>query len=275
MTLPEQRSRLLDALVHDAAGCGNVAMSSAVPGYFRHGASRHADMLGWFGCPASRLPECAAQLDGDIRLAVGIVADNGPGGAEAALDFCARNHRLVPRALCVDLSAVARPAQAARQALGDLPDAVPGYLQVPRTRGWEKALDVVARLGRCATLRTGGSAPEAVPSAAGVAAFIRGCVTRSVPFTCTDGLDHAVRRDDPTLGLQHGFLNVLAATHAALAGGTSGDLVDILEQTSADAVRAALPQSDDDVARVRETFHGFDSAAVGRPVEELQRLGLL
>lgn len=274
MTLTALRSGLLEGLVHDAAGSGNAAMSSAVAGYRRHRATRHADIIGWFCCPASRLPECAAQLDGDLRLGVAVVVDNGPGAAAAALDFCARNHRLVPRAIAVDLPAE-RPAQAARQALTDLPDAVPGYVQVPRTRGWEKALDVIVRSGRCATLRTGGLAPEALPSAAGVAAFIRGCVTRSIPFTFTGGLAHVLRHEDPALGWQHGFLNVLAATHAALAGGRSGELVDVLEQTSAQTVRAALPQSDGDVARTREAFHGFDSSSLERPVEDLQRLGLL
>lgn len=272
MTLPAGQPGLFDAFVHDASGSGNVAMSSAVPAHLRHRATRHEHVLGWFRCPASRLPECAAQLDGDIRLAVGIVADNGPGGATAALDFCARNHHLVPRAIGVDLPTAERPAQAARQAVADLPDAVPGYVEVPRTRGWEKALDVVAQSGRCASLRTGGSPQEVPPPAAGVAAFIRGCVARSVPFTCTGGLDHAVRCEDPALGWQHGFLNVLGATHAALAGGTSGELVDVLEQTSVDA---ALPRSDEDMARARALFHGFDSSSVGRPIEDLERLGLL
>ncbi|MQA06125.1 MAG: hypothetical protein GEV07_26540 [Streptosporangiales bacterium] len=267
---------LLDSLVDDAAVFppGNATMPSAVDGYLRYSGTSAVAVLGRFLCPASRLPECAADLADDIRLAVGVVADTGARGIGPALDFAARTHRLVVQAVEVALPADAKDIRTASSELVALLPVVDTYVEVPRKEGWREALDVLAEHGRYAKLRTGGAAGT-VPPAAGVAAFITACIERSLPFKCTAGLHHAVRWQDPTLGWHHGFVNLLAAVHAALSDGSSGAVVDALELTRTDALLAALPQTDDERKAVRAVFHGFGSCNINDPITDLQRLGLL
>ena len=50
---------------------------------------------------------------------------------------------------------------------------------------------------------------QSIPTVEQVALVIAACRDAGVPFKCTAGLHHAVRR-----GEDHGFLNILAATTA-------------------------------------------------------------
>lgn len=268
---------LIDSLVDDAAVFppGNATMPTAVHAHLRYSGMPAAAAVGRFVCPASRLPECAAELTGDTMLAVAVVADTGARGVEPALDFAARTHRVVAEAVEITLPADAKNLRtAARELVTALP-AGDTYVEVPRQEGWRDALDVLTEAGTYAKLRTGGADASAVPPAAGVAAFVAACVERSLPFKCTAGLHHAVRWQDPTLGWHHGFVNLLAAVHAAVGGGSSSDVVDALEQTRTSELLAALPQTDDERKAVRAIFHGFGSCSVNDPVTDLQRLGLL
>lgn len=268
---------LFDALVDDAAVFppGKAAMPAAVRNHVRHAGMPYARVVGRFCCPGTRLPECAAELTGDARLGVSVIVDTHAADLAAMLEFAARSRRPVIQAVELRLPADdAKLGPAARRLVGTLPD-VPAYVEVPRQAGWRNVLDVLASAGRYAKLRTGGPTPEAFPAAAGVAAFIRGCVERSLPFKCTAGLHRALRWQDPTLGWHHGFVNVIGAVHAAVQGGSTGDIVDRLEQTSADEAVTALPTDEAEVRAVRTAFHGFGSCSVVEPVEDLQRLALI
>lgn len=269
---------LFDALIDDAAVFppGNAAMPAAVRAHVRHAGTRYAAVVGRFLCPAARLPECAAQVTGpDARLGVGVIAGSEPADVEAALDFVARTPALVPQAVEVALPRdVDKPGRAARRLAAVLPE-LPSYVEVARQTGWRDALDALAENQRYAKLRTGGPTPKHIPPAAGVAAFIAGCVERSLPFKCTAGLHRAVRWQDPALGWHHGFVNILGAVAAALRGASSDELVDVLEQTSATRAVEALPISTGEIRAVREAFHGFGSCSIVEPVEDLERLGLL
>lgn len=64
--------------------------------------------------------------------------------------------------------------------------------------------------------RTGGTEPGSVPIAESLAHFISECVQLDVPFKLTAGLHHAYPNKNKETGdIQHGFLNVLAATTLA------------------------------------------------------------
>lgn len=269
---------LFDGLIDDAAVFppGNAAMPAAVRAHVRHAGTRYAAVVGRFLCPAVRLPECAAQVTGpDARLGVGVIAGGEPADVDAALDFAARTPALVPQAVEVALPRnVAKPGKAARRMAAALPE-LPSYVEVARQTGWRDALDALAESRRYAKLRTGGPTPQSIPPAAGVAAFVVGCVERSLPFKCTAGLHRAIRWQDSVLGWHHGFVNVFDAVHAALQGASSSDLVDLLEQTSYDTAVAALPQTDEEKKAVRAAFHGFGSCSIREPAEHLERLGLL
>lgn len=77
--------------------------------------------------------------------------------------------------------------------------------------------------------------PEAHPSEPELADAIGAVVERGLEFKCTAGLHHAVRHTDGALE-QHGFLNVLLATDAALRGAGSHELVSVLAERSAEAI---------------------------------------
>ena len=82
-----------------------------------------------------------------------------------------------------------------------------------------------------AKFRTGGLAAELFPTPVELAAVICACRDRQLPFKLTAGLHHAVRHNDPETGFtHHGFVNILAATLAAVDG---AEVVDVAERLAA------------------------------------------
>jgi hypothetical protein len=119
---------------------------------------------------------------------------------------------------------------------------------VPATIG------AIAALGARVKLRCGGAV---TPTVEQVGLVIASCREAGVPFKCTAGLHHAVRR-----GEEHGFLNILAAT-AAPPG-------------AIEAVLAEEDAADLDVEGAdRALFVGFGSCSWREPVDDLVELGLL
>jgi hypothetical protein len=122
-------------------------------------------------------------------------------------------------------------------------------------------LDRVVELGARAKIRCGG---ERVPSIDELAAFIRGCKERDLPFKATAGLHHAVRQNGA-----HGFLNVLAAAvfdEDALAE-EDAEAFRVTETEFLWRDRAAPPS--------RGLFVSFGSCSFFEPVDELNALRLL
>jgi hypothetical protein len=205
-------------------------------------ASEDAWLVGRFVCRASQLQEL-----GDTPLRLAIVLDD----RDAPLDD--------PRVEAVELP----PAIAADV---DLPvDEV--YVERPLDGlGW---LDDAAAAQRGAKVRCGG---DAMPSVGALAAFVRACRDRGIPFKATAGLHHAVAAPG-----RHGFLNLLAAA-------TFGDEEQALAETDPRAFSVgddgfawrAHDASAEDVARVRrELFVGFGSCSIAEPVADLRAHGLL
>src|SRR5205807_3957517 len=117
----------------------------------------------------------------------------------------------------------------------------------------------VKRAGSFAKVRTGGLTPEAIPSIEHVAAFIRACAERRLPFKATAGLHHPIRAEHPLTydpdaprTVMHGFLNVFLA--AAFAWHGEREIEPILAETDPAAFRF------DDRARWRD--HSLDAAQV-------------
>jgi hypothetical protein len=129
------------------------------------------------------------------------------------------------------------------------------------------AVEELARTGGRLKVRCG----PTVPAVDALAATIRACRERSLPFKATAGLHHAVRQDD-----QHGFVNLLAAA-------VFGDEEVALDEADADAfvVDGELFRWRDrtasvaEVARARELFVAFGSCSFDEPVDDLRALGLL
>jgi hypothetical protein len=159
----------------------------------------------------------------------------------------------------------------------------PVYCEVPITD-----LDAVQQAGCFAKVRTGGVKPEAIPSVAEVADFIRACADRGLAFKATAGLHHPVRAEQPLTyepnaprAVMHGFLNVFLAACFVRHG--DRDIEPILAETDPTAFRfadrAQWRNRSLDVAQVRaaraDFAHAFGSCSFDEPVHDLTELGLL
>lgn len=225
---------LLAALVDDAAVFppGSLPLPDAVPAHLGHRDRPWAAMIGPLLVPAADLPEIGAAVD------VGVVGE--PGAVERALET-------IPGHLTVRQveSPVAKrgedPAPGIDQLAGLMrkksDEPWSWYFEVPLAWGLMRALDQLAQLRAeglpaAAKFRTGGLAAELFPTPVELAAVICACRDRELPFKLTAGLHHAVRHTDPDTGLvHHGFLNVLAATLAAVGGAEPAELAGILAGT--------------------------------------------
>jgi hypothetical protein len=125
--------------------------------------------------------------------------------------------------------------------------------------------------------RTGGTTPEAFPDEAALAHVVASGIRAGAPMKFTAGLHHAVRFRDETTGFEHhGFLNLLVAVHAALAGASESDLAAILGQRTGHDVAAEVRSwQADEVAAVRRAFVSFGCCGVEDPISDLIELGLV
>jgi hypothetical protein len=241
-TATDARRALLEGLIDHAAlfPPASLSMEAALAEDRRARASDAAFLLRRFVCPASRLDEL-----GEESRALTVVLD-------AALPEDER------------IQSVELLHPGALAGLTGLAQAV--YVELPPDRLEE--LPRLAEAGLHAKVRCGGAH---VPSQAELAGFVRACRAHDVAFKATAGLHHAL-----TTGVEHGFLNLLAAV-------VFGDEEEALAEDDRDAFaldaaafrwrgREAGPS---ELARARERFHAIGSCSFFEPVEELEALGLL
>jgi len=248
---------LFAGLLDDAAVFppGNAPLPAALAAHRDHHAAWYAELVGPFVFPAARLGELAGvSFAGGLSL----TAAAGFQGAAFPLDLVAVE--AVPAADGV--------AGLVRVLDSVLPAGVTGYIEIPRGPDRDAALDALAGTRYLAKFRTGGVVPEAHPSERELAETILAAVSRGIPFKCTAGLHHAVRHTDGDLE-QHGFLNVLLATSAALDGASSSDLADVL------AERSPAMLLHEPVLEARTFFRSFGTCSVADPVADLVALNLL
>ena len=267
---------LLEHLIDDAAlfPPGDAPMPMAIALHHAVKAGPLSWLVGRFLCPASRIGEMAAELRADDGIALGLIADTGVAGLPAALAHIEADPRLV--LLAVEIAVPAQPdlVGGVREVLSGLPAGVRCYVELPRTKGWQAALAVVAASRHGAKLRTGGPSAKDFPRDSEVAAFIASCVAAGMPFKFTAGLHRAVRHTDRATRLRHhGFLNLTLAVCAVVRGDDPAPpLANRHKARIADAVR----QVDDETAtRARLMFAGFGSCGLGEPAGDLLAMGLL
>ena len=216
-----------------------------------HAAARsgpYAWMLGRFLCPASKLQPGLPQP-------LGVVSDG---------DWAS------------DLEAAVAAGADAFELRGG--ETVEVLARAPLTVFVEGADDLraLAEAGVGAKLRCGGLDAAAFPSDAAVADFIAECRRLCLPFKATAGLHHPFRTRDDGIGvLQHGFVNLLAAT--ALE-------VDDLESVIAEDDPEAFALAPDgctwrgiawDPVKARRLFTAYGSCSVTEPVEDLVAAGVI
>ena len=278
-------------LVDDAAifPPGNSPLDAAVAAWQHRRTEPWASLVGAFVVGDSLLVELAAAIAAagitdDDPLPVSVVVGTGAGGIAPAASALRR----MPGARLAGVEVALRdpddlPGNARRivtavdQARdhGAVDDDVPVHVELPQgpaTHGWLAAADEVAACELRLKYRTGGVEADLFPSADDLASCIAAAHDRETPFKCTAGLHHAVRHDDPETGFRHhGFLNVLAATRAALDG---GDARAVLEEPDGTALVAALPDADT-LTRTRRWFTSFGSCSVHEPLDDLVALDLV
>ena len=142
-----------------------------------------------------------------------------------------------------------------------------------------------------AKVRTGGLTPDAIPSSEQLADFLLAAAARKLPFKATAGLHHPVRSvraltyaPDSPRATMHGFLNVFAAAAFAWHGAERIALIDLLNETDADAFGLTsktlewrgLHLSAEQIADARRNFaHSFGSCSFEEPIGDLRALELL
>ncbi len=164
--------------------------------------------------------------------------------------------------------------------LSDLPLA----LEVPRGEDSAVAVADVHTAGGegrrvVAKFRTGPTPTWPWPEEAELAGFIGLCARLGVPFKLTGGLHHAVRGQYAVDGIpeeNHGVLDVMVATAAALAGAGAAELAGLLAVRDATALADLVTAwPDATAAGVREAFTAYGCCTVTDPVGELADLGVL
>ncbi|GAA4238196.1 hypothetical protein GCM10022254_53140 [Actinomadura meridiana] len=261
---------------------GLAPLADAVPAHRAHRASSYAALVGPLVLPASALDALYPLLrdHADPPLDLSITAPGGP--CEAAKALAASADLPVDlRGLEVAVPPGMEPDEFFRL-LGAVGD-VPLYVEIPRDERRASSIDAVAGLGHRAKFRTGGVKPQLYPSPDELAAAIKAVVDAGVPFKATAGLHHPVRNTDPETGFhQHGFLNLLLATDAALSIHADGadrpvaELTALLADRDAASVAARVAAlSDARTAAARTRFLSFGTCSITDPLHELADLGLL
>lgn len=258
---------------------GNAPMGQALPDHREHRASERARYVGPFLVAEGRVAELRAVLareetdHGPLEVVVTV-----PGGADdvpAALDALNAD----PALNLVGMEVAAPPGTAADTAAAltkALPAGTVGYVEVARGESASADIAALAGTGANAKFRTGGLKPEAHPTEAELAALISAAVTAEVPFKCTAGLHHAIRHSTTEGFEQHGFLNVLMATHTLLVEGSETDAREILAERNGPALAArAKALGDVEQADVRTRFRSFGTCSITEPLEDLTVLGAL
>ena len=272
-----EMTRLQPELVHrlfdDAAVFppGAASLPAAIKAHTRYRTSWFAWTVGPFVLPVTSIEQYRAS---GAALPLAVTLPSGPKPLAALLD-----------AVDLDLLAVelCPPAEGGlREMMAALDAACAGRdltvsVELPRDNRQSSVLSCLAGTSYRAKLRTGGAGAESAPDDAELAHTLHAVVSSGVPFKATAGLHHAVRNTDPATGFeQHGFLNLLLATDAALGGAQPEDLVHILCDRDGPALAAALARWDaDQSVRVRRTFTSFGTCSIHKPLADLEVLGLL
>ncbi|WP_436735633.1 hypothetical protein [Streptomyces sp. BBFR102] len=274
-------AELFAAFCDDAAVFppGEVPLSEAVPAHLRHVCAAHAPLVGPLVVPQARLAELAELTAGYEARSLGLaVTVPSPEGAARALTSVsalpAARLRFLEVAVPEDVPAaeiVPRLSAALTDAADRDRTAV--YVEVPRDQRRAELITSLADSPYLAKFRTGGTRAELYPDERELARAVLLAVRAKVPFKATAGLHHAVRNTDPrTRFEQHGHLNLLAATGAALDGADESEIVAVLAARDAATVAGLVGALS---PAVRKTFRSFGTCSLAEPVGELAALGLL
>ncbi|MBV8820132.1 MAG: hypothetical protein JO022_17360 [Acidobacteriaceae bacterium] len=258
-------ARALFAYLIDYAGIfppASLDLQTAMANYKRYLKASDCWMLGRFVLPASRVSEVervpmtvliGSDSDADVASAIAAGADV----VECKATTAAQVDSIATR----------------------LPEGLTCYYEIPVAQDPQPILKRIAEVGGRAKIRMGGLTPDAVPSSAQVARFLRSCIDLHVPFKATAGLHHPMRSAS-----MHGFLNVFLGAAFLQEGIDEAACVELLDEQHADAFMfhndfvewrlRRIGVSDIERARAHVAI-AFGSCSFEEPVEHLKAMGLL
>jgi hypothetical protein len=240
-------------------------------------------MLGRFVVGVARIPELRATIrsmrPAEATWPVTVVAPDAS-AATAVLrgpdDASIRIESVEVKAQsAADVALVARAADKKREI----------YVEVALDASLEPMLDAILAARLRAKVRTGGVAPAAIPPAAAVVRFIRGCIDRNLPFKATAGLHHPLRGAYPLTyaagapsGEMFGFLNVFMAATLMRSGLSDVEAIMVMNESDPSSfgiedqgIRWRDHLADlDTIKTTRSRFAtSFGSCSFREPVDEL------
>lgn len=271
---------LLDGLCDDAAlfPPGNLPLEEAVPAHLAHRSSAHRHVVGPFVVAASQLDRLAPLLQdgqpGSFEVSVTVPSPSEVAAVLAAAGAIEALRVVALEVVVPDGVPVATVVPALDDALAGRAEVVV-FVELPRDDRRPALVEALGGTPYLAKLRLGGVRAELYPDEQELAAAVVATARAGLPFKATAGLHHAVRNTDPETGFeQHGFLNVLAAVEAALAGANEPAVVAILADRDAENIASMVQALGARTDRVREQFRSFGTCSIDEPVEELTALGL-
>jgi hypothetical protein len=304
---------LLTGLV-DFAGLfppASLDMRSAVRAFATYRQGPYARILGAFVVPAGRLDDFARELDafggedpsGRAWMVSVIAGEAVDADIGRALGFEPSGGR-GPAVQLASIEVKAESAGDVERASASVPRAMTMAVEIPLSLGRDDRLSVLSAVkaaGRIAKLRTGGVAPDAIPSPGQVAEFIWDCARTGVRFKATAGLHHPLRAEqrltyapDSPRAMTHGFVNVFLAAVAAwkaVQPGSAANSIEppaavygILEERDTSAFRLdggsiswrGVTLAAADIARARGGLaRSFGSCSFVEPISDLEALGWL
>ena len=274
MSLPT--APLWRGLIDDAAVFppGNAPLDVAITRHFAHKTSPYAACIGALLVPVGVVDQLQALVhQGGVPLAVGLISRPGsdPDELTAAVEALDED-------ALIEIAGIERPWTPAWRDV--TPIDAPLALEVGRDAHVQAdALsDIAVALADgvevVAKFRTGWTPTWAWPTEDELAAFIVGCQDEALPFKLTGGLHHLVRAEHPDP--QHGLLNVILATRAALTGATVEAVSSVLAERDRESLVDAVAHiSDAEAAALRECFTAYGCCEVTDPINELAEAGLL
>lgn len=306
--LTDRASRILLEGMVDYAGLfapAALAMPNAVRNYAHYRAAGAGWMLGRFICPAQSLALFSEKADpllprdaGAIpwRLSVTASADLASDLAEIA----AFNER--HRVCFEECGAKVDTYEVKAASVGEIeriaaatPRDLNTFIEIPLDGDIDACLAAIARAGRSAKVRMGGTTADMMPSPESVVRFFKSCFAHGVTAKATAGLHHPLRgtyrltyEPDAATGRMYGFLNVALAVAHLDNGGSETEAIQLLEEADAGRIEFSdlhvawhgpertITFTRDVLLQMRE--HGlvsFGSCSFTEPVDESRALGWL
>jgi hypothetical protein len=265
-----------------------LPMPEAVENYARYRTGPHAFALGRFITPVARLDEfaaAAAEVTPEVVWPLSVLAGNDLDTDLAAIATFNATH--AGRFSIDGIEVKGSTVEEIQRIEKKVPPELGLYFEL--SGPIERLLDVVARAGRRAKVRTGGVVAAAIPAANEVARFLVACAERHVPFKATAGLHHPVRcvkpltyESDAPTGTMHGFMNVFLAATLVCEGAPIETAAELLADDDPRAFRVEPDRiiwrdqtiTKKDLRTARQSFAiSFGSCSFEEPLDDLRALG--